>query len=169
LCHRCGFKGAARWDSLTAHKPDPPLRGSEPEEGFTRFAAGIWKSTAPITAQCIAGRYLIGRGCRLPPAGSNLKWISLKYPGGGTHPAIVGLITHVHTCEPLGLHRTFLRADGSGKADVETPKQYLCRPVTHGVVRIWPDDAMTIGLGIAEGIENALSSTFDVAPVWACL
>jgi len=38
-----------------------------------------------------------------------------------------------------------------------------------GVVRLWPDDAVTTGLGVAEGIETALSLAHGLTPVWACI
>ena len=38
-----------------------------------------------------------------------------------------------------------------------------------GVVRLWPDEAVTMGLGIAEGIETGLSLAHAFAPVWAAI
>jgi hypothetical protein len=38
-----------------------------------------------------------------------------------------------------------------------------------GVIRLWPDEAVTCGLGIAEGIETALSLAWAYAPVWATI
>ena len=60
--------------------------------------------------------------------------------------------------------------DGSDKADVE-PKRKLLAGHTKkgGVIRLWPDDAVTQGLAVAEGIENALSAAHAVTPVWACV
>jgi hypothetical protein len=39
----------------------------------------------------------------------------------------------------------------------------------NGVIRLWPDDAVTHGLGIAEGIESALSAAHVFTPVWSCI
>ena len=58
------------------------------------------------------------------------------------------------TGEPCGVHRTFVKPDGSGKADVDPAKMILGR---WGVIRLIPDEDVTLGLGITEGIENALS------------
>ncbi len=62
------------------------------------------------------------------------------------------------------MHRTFLRPDGSGKAVVEPAKMLL-----GGAGSIRLVDEVTIGLGIAEGIETALSVVQHAAwsPVWA--
>lgn len=34
---------------------------------------------------------------------------------------------------------------------------------------MWPDDLVTLGLGLSEGIENALSLARVFQPVWACV
>ena len=64
------------------------------------------------------------------------------------------------------IHRTFLTADGSKKAQVTNPKLML-GPCAGGAVRLAPagDD-----LVLAEGIETALSVLqASGKPVWACL
>src|SRR5690606_23881078 len=38
-----------------------------------------------------------------------------------------------------------------------------------GVVRLWPDEAVTTGLAIAEGIESALAAGRVFAPAWATM
>jgi phage/plasmid primase-like uncharacterized protein len=38
-----------------------------------------------------------------------------------------------------------------------------------GVIRLWPDEALTNGLAIAEGIESALSLAQAFQPVWALI
>ncbi|WP_454763239.1 toprim domain-containing protein [Cupriavidus campinensis] len=69
----------------------------------------------------------------------------------------------------MSLHRTWIQADGC-KAAVEPPRLLLAgHRKQGGVVRLWPDEAVTAGLGIAEGIETALSLAWAYAPVWACI
>ncbi|WP_339690088.1 toprim domain-containing protein [Celeribacter baekdonensis] len=68
--------------------------------------------------------------------------------------------------EPLGLHRTFLKPDGSGKADVE-PQKMMLGPSSGGAVRFGPDNRV---IALAEGIETALSvSQASRLTVWATL
>ena len=85
---------------------------------------------------------------------------------GPRGPAMLALMTDPATAEPAGLHVTYLRADGTGKAAGERPKVMLGHA---GVVRLEPDEGVTLGLGIAEGIETALSvaEVFGWRPVWA--
>lgn len=81
----------------------------------------------------------------------------------------MGLITDAVTRQPLSLHRTWIQADGR-KADVDPPRLLLGgHRKQGGVIRLWPDEAVTVGLGIAEGMETALSLAWAFAPVWACI
>lgn len=80
--------------------------------------------------------YLQSRGitCTLPGAireHSNL----YHKPSNSYHPAMVAAVT-VWTNETIvGLHRTYLKHDGSGKADV-TPNKMMLGSVTEGAIRI---------------------------------
>jgi hypothetical protein len=79
---------------------------------------------------------------------------------------MIALMTDPVTNEPVGIHRTYLRADGNGKADVTPAKMMLGGA---GIIRLVPDEHVMAGLGIAEGIETALSvmQGFGWRPVWA--
>jgi hypothetical protein len=69
----------------------------------------------------------------------------------------------------MTLHRTWIRADGS-KAPVVPPRMLLgSHRKAGGVIRLWPDEEVTSGLGVAEGIETALSLAHAFTPVWACI
>ena len=73
------------------------------------------------------------------------------------------------TRSPLTLHRTWIRADGR-KADVESPRMLLGgHQKKYGVIRLWPDESVTTGLCIGEGIETCLSVAHDYAPTWSCI
>jgi hypothetical protein len=67
---------------------------------------------------------------------------------------MVGLIEHVLK-GAMGVHCTFLRADGSGKAEIEKPKA-MFGPMGGGAVRFgWPRADRP--MAVAEGLETALS------------
>lgn len=69
----------------------------------------------------------------------------------------------------LTLHRTWIGTDGR-KADVEPPRLLLAgHPKAGGVIRLWSDDWVTTGLGIAEGIETALTLARGFTPVWSVI
>src|SRR6476619_1909620 len=45
LCHRCGLKGGVTAKTITSYQSSPRAHNSEPERGFTDFAAKIWSQT----------------------------------------------------------------------------------------------------------------------------
>ena len=114
--------------------------------------------------------YLTGRGCAPPHPEGDLRWHPdvLHWPSGWAGPALVALVTDPVTAAPMTLHLTFLRPDGSGKADLAPPRLYLPRhPKLGGVVRLWPDEEVTYGLCVAEGIETALTAALGFGLAWA--
>lgn len=69
----------------------------------------------------------------------------------------------------MSLHRTWIRPDGSGKAAIDPARLWWPgQQKAGGVIRLWPDDEVTTGLAIAEGIENALVAARGFPLVWAC-
>lgn len=81
----------------------------------------------------------------------------------------MALVTDAVTCKPISLHRTWIRADGK-KADVK-PARMLIKGhrVKGGLIRLWPDEAVTHGLAVGEGIETMLSLAHAYTPVWSCI
>jgi hypothetical protein len=80
---------------------------------------------------------------------------------------MLGLVEHVKR-GPIGIHRTYLKDDGSGKAEVE-PAKAMLGSVGGGAVRF----GMPVGgqeLAIGEGIESTLSVAIGCSmPAWAAL
>jgi putative DNA primase/helicase len=112
-----------------------------------------------------AERYLRSRGIEIPPP-SCLRWASAcRHPAGRVLPAMLARIEAVDG-ELIGVHRTFLRPDGSGKADIEPAKAMLGRAAS-GAVRL---GAAPEKLLIGEGIETCLAAMQATAmPAWAAL
>jgi putative DNA primase/helicase len=80
---------------------------------------------------------------------------------------MIGLVEHIDY-GPTAIHRTFISADGSGKAAVEPDKASL-GPVAGGAVRLARVRADQ-WLLVAEGIETTLSVMRACAlPGWAAL
>ncbi len=172
FCHRCGARGAANDDRCSTapavvRRTAPPAVDGHAATLRDRF----WRASRSIDMGSVAAAYLRHRGCVLPPAGTDLHWLpDLRHPSGWAGPALLALVTDALTGRPLTLHRTWLAPDGRGKAPVEPPR-LLLRGLAKagGVVRLWPDEAVTTGLGVAEGIETALAAARAFQPVWACV
>ena len=113
----------------------------------------------------LAETYLRSRGLAWPER-APLRFHPACPRGKERLPAMVALMTDPVTAEPCGAHRTYIRPDGSGKAD-GTAKMMIGRA---GIVRLVPDDEVTLGLGICEGIETSLAIIQRArwSPVWAC-
>jgi len=130
-------------------------------------AAWLWSKRQPI-AGSLAERYLRetrGVACALPPT---LGFLPPSKPEH--HPAMIGAFALVD--EPGAprdvdsVHLTLLRADGSGKADVDKPKLIVGSPSGRPIVLAPANDLG--GLAIAEGIEDALTVHFSTGlGAWA--
>ena len=157
-------------------RPNTPPPPNEPPQHPTlsNWGRRLWESCRPIAADDPAGKYLRARGCALPHPDGDLRWHpALKHPSGHVGPALVGLITDARDAllPPLNLHRTWIVGDGNGrKADLDRPRLLLKNHrKAGGCVRLWPDDMVTYGLGIAEGIETALTLARVFTPVWSTI
>ncbi len=91
----------------------------------------------------------------------------------GTWPALLAVVSGPDG-HPVTLHRTYLAADGSGKAPVTTPRK-LCPPVRPGALRgaaVRLYEQPNAGrLALAEGLETALAMRLALPdwPVWSCI
>lgn len=140
-------------------KPDPDAMAR------TEAALAIWRDSQDI-AGTLAETYLRARGIGLSPLPGLRFHPGLKHPSGGVWPAMVALVVHGETGEPLALHRTFLARDGHGKAPVDPPKMML-GPCRGGAVCLGaPVDVLMVG----EGIETCLAAMQATGkPAWAAL
>jgi putative DNA primase/helicase len=170
-CFRCNYVETYRPESGAAHRPrKAPIRSVQTakHETLSDYGRALWDACRPVHGAALG--YLTARHCALPPTDGDLRChTSLKHPSGYTGPALVALVTHAVTREPTSLHRTWIQADGR-KADVDPPRLLLGgHRKQGGVIRLWPDECVTYGLAVAEGIETALSVAHAFTPVWACI
>lgn len=158
----------------------PPQRTPPPTEPPRRTQLTLtpewqarWRKASSIIRDSPAGHYLIQRGCALPPEGADIGWHPRvqHWQSGHIGPAMVALITDPRSSRPVSLHMTWLATDGSGKADLDDYKNKLTIPghSNVGIIRLYPDQSITMGLGIAEGIETALTAARCFVPVWAAV
>lgn len=134
------------------------------EPGKIAAARAIWEASQPINGT-LAATYLTARGITiaLPDA---LRFAVLRYGNRGReYPCMVAAVTDPGG-EVVGVQRTYLRPDGTGKADLPAPRLSLGR-LTGGVVRLTPPARSLI---LTEGTEDALSLTqLTGLSAWAAL
>jgi len=171
-CFRCDFCVVhyPEQDALVV-KPAKLIKGTKSaaqHATLSDFGKRLWSECRQISGAALS--YLTERKCIIPPHDGDMRWHpSLKHPCGYVGPALIARITDALTGEPISLHRTWVRADGL-KADIDAPRLLLGgHRKAGGVIRLWPDEAVTDSLGIAEGIETALSLAHFHSPAWSCI
>jgi hypothetical protein len=132
------------------------LRFDTDTEQRVELALKIWKASKPLPGT-LGWKYLTERrGLHVGVLGELSH--ALRWHEGFS--AVVALMTNPQSNEPRGVHRTFLNTDGTKRERKMLGRQ--------GVVRLSPDEDVTQGLGIAEGIETALGVlTTGWEPMWA--
>jgi hypothetical protein len=147
--------------SQRSDRPPPSrLKNDDHERRQHQKATWLWSQRQPIKGT-IAEKYLMGRGitCPLPPTLAFLPTRKSEH-----HPAMVSAFYFAVEIEPSLLHAprnveavnlTLLKPDGSGKAEVATPKLIVGSPRSMPIVLAPPNDQL--GLAVVEGIETGLS------------
>ncbi|MBW7849991.1 MAG: toprim domain-containing protein [Rhodospirillales bacterium] len=132
----------------------------------TAVAQRIWRESKPAE-RSPAAAYLGNRGYCGPIPPTIRYHPSLKHSATGLLlPCMVAAVTVAPDCRVVAVHRTFLLADGRGKAPV-TPDKMMLGPCGGGAVRLAPAGPTMI---VCEGLETGLSLLAATGlPVWAAL
>ncbi len=171
----CSFADLARALGLAPgdfKRPDPldcaraEADARAEAEKRARQALALWREAVPILGTP-AEAYLRGRAitCDLP---DTLRFHPETWHGTTARrlPALVAL---VGGCDLPAVHRTWIKPDGTGKADLD-PVKAMLGGVQGGAVRL---AAAPGRLVVAEGIETALSLACGLLPgamtLWAAL
>jgi hypothetical protein len=173
--------GPSNWNQACAPAPASDQRSVAPaidDRGRIERAQAVWREGVPIIGT-VAEQYLRHRGLfitaevlvadplRFHPACP----FCLEHGATVRLPTMLGLMRDIITDEPKAIHRTALRADGTSKADLpglENARRML-GPANGTALKLTGHAGVTDGLGIAEGIETALTIVCaGWQPVWAC-
>ena len=187
FCSQCGagtgitlLMKVNGWDYATAAKRVDEIIGTVPvvyyEEKSTnhlpdnRKLRQLWKQSYRVTTGDPVAQYLAARGIVDKPIPSCLRYIPRmryqKSDPASFHPGMIALFTGSDG-KPATLHRTYLTSNGR-KAPLDPVRLFMPGKIAvGGAVRL---DTFSDKLGIAEGIETALSvSTIHDVPCWATL
>lgn len=135
----------------------------------TEQARRIWLDSEPVDRDGPVGRYLIGRGISLDRYPETLRQCERLYLEGGEFhgkfPAMVWIIGSTNN-RAVGVHLTYLTRSGA-KAPVPNRRRVFGSLPAGSAIRTCLPGAV---LGIAEGIETALSASrlFGI-PCWAAI
>ena len=172
ICHRCGEKGSSRTGHIEGRgRPTEPTAPARQSLDKTERARRLLDACGPAQGTLVE-RYLASRLIELPATAPLLFNASAwHWPSGRALPCMVAPILPIDALDGApaqAAHQTFLASDGSGKAAVDRPRLYL-GPKAGGVVKLTPDEDVTLGLAICEGLETGLSAIMAGPPTWACL
>ena len=143
-----------------------PPKVSKPSNP-SQYIDDLWSQSNPAE-DTVVETYLRFRGFTgiIPPSIRCLSdhWHKEK---GQKFPVMISAVYRgLETAKPVALHRTFLRHDGNGKADVEPDKKMIGSTKGCAVQLSAPAEKMVVG----EGIETCLSVQQSCGlPTWAAL
>jgi hypothetical protein len=161
-----------------AAKPRPMTIGGEPHgKDDQQLWRRIWKDAGHACGTPVE-QYLTRRHLTLPP-GCDCVRFHRRCPFGKDDagraiytPAMVALVSSIVTNEPQAVHRTALDMTGR-KVNVGGRDRMALGPIAGGAVKLTADENVTIAIGVAEGIETALSlqriPEWAGSPVWSLL
>jgi hypothetical protein len=178
-CRRCGIKGGIGDGS--APRPVPTVARIERERQVDDGAAAAFDTMRYAHSLFRSGQhlkdtpaeiYLNSRAISLEKAGdlSHVMRFAPVLPLDGKRVCgIISLFRDIRTNEPRGVHRIFLHPDGRPALDADGSKiKRMLGPAADAAIKLDPDEDVTIGLHIGEGVETCLSARqLGFHPVWA--
>lgn len=143
-----------------------PIKPGMSDEDKRRLRMELWQASRPIERGDMADQYLASRKVDQPSYPATLRFCpDCRYSSSQSFPALIAAVQDLDG-KCVSLHRTFLQ-DGH-KAAVDSPRMLMPGTLPNGsAVRLGAPGEI---LGIAEGIETALSAS-DIyqIPTWAAL
>jgi hypothetical protein len=176
-CHHCGERGkrtidgGSQTDRLASRMVAWERQPQAEQQDRSAYPYGIFRSAGPLTGT--AGEtYFNSRAILLEEVGSlhhAVRYAPMLMLDGKRVCGIVSLFRDIRTDEPKAIHRIFLHPDGQPVLDDAGNKiKKMLGPVTGAAIKLSPDDDVTEGLFIGEGVETTISGMIrGYRPAWA--
>lgn len=152
--------------NIKAEAPRPAMT----DDQRRNILRDTYKATTRVQPGDLVHRYLEARGIEELTYPDALRFAPKLTDGdGGIRPCMVAMVAGPDG-KPVSMHRTFLAPDGSAKAEMASPRKLMPGELPDGACVQIGEYVPGGPLGIAEGIETAMSASalFDM-PVWAAL
>jgi putative DNA primase/helicase len=156
----------------TAIRGRPAAKASNQQDRRER-ALAIWAEAVDPRGTASAA-YLARRGIAdiTESAGHALRHHPSCPFGEVRVSCLVGLVRNIVSDQPQAIHRTAITQDGR-KSNAAGRDRMALGPLAGGCIKLTPYESVTYCLGVAEGVETALSlqlvAEFGRSPVWALI
>jgi putative DNA primase/helicase len=89
---------------------------------------------------------------------------------GERFPAMLCLVRNILTDKPQAVHRTALTPHGTAIERDGKKLRMALGPISGGVIKLDPDESVTEGLCVGEGVETCLAGMhYGYRPVWSAV
>jgi hypothetical protein len=140
------------------------------------LAAEVWAEGVPVMEHSVGRTYAKARNVDMSSTALRFHPACKTYVDGKlvSLPAIIAKMVPVYSIDTLvAIQRTFLRPDGSDKADLPGGGRRMLGPAKGACCKISRDEEVTTVLAVGEGIETMLSlrrirECLGI-PLWACM
>ena len=148
-----------------------PAKAPESPSDTRALAMAIWSESRDPRGT-LGEAYLKSRGLELPSEAANeaIRFHPACPFGSERFPAMICLVRNIVTNEPQGIHRTALMPVGMAvKRNGKTFRLSL-GSTSGGAIKLDPDEDVTQGICIGEGLETCLSGRLiGYRPIWSVL
>lgn len=161
---------ASMIDEMVGNVKADVIRPAMTDEQRRTTLRETYRATQPVQAGDLVHRYLETRGVEELVYPDALRFApKLRDGEGGIRPCMVAMVSGPDG-KPASMHRTFIKPDGLGKAEMPSPRKMMPGELSEGACIRLGEYVAGGALGIAEGIETAMSASalYDL-PVWAAI